>query len=89
MARAGIQHSLPQLIVAGSYLCDDPPLPGKARNRAEMLDSSGGRLWTQDKMHRYVFTVEHQEQGEHVLCTPARDLEENIGIAPRLLQVRH
>jgi predicted amidohydrolase len=86
--RAGIHHPLPQLIVAGSYLCDDPHLPGKPRNRAVMLDSSGVRLWTQDKMHPYVFTVEHQELAEHVLCTPARNLEENIGTAPRLLQVR-
>jgi hypothetical protein len=86
--RANHPGGLPYVIMAGSHLFDERGADRSIRNRAVVLDSSGTKLWHQDKLHRYLFTVGHQLSGGWNLCKPPRDLEEGIHVAPRKLVIR-
>src|SRR5262249_9580328 len=60
--RAKRKSSKPRLLLAASYLWEDPATAGataapRVRNHAVVLDGAGLEVWHQNKMHAYDFKV--------------------------------
>ncbi|HEY5758849.1 MAG TPA: hypothetical protein VIU34_23640 [Steroidobacter sp.] len=74
----------PRLVITGTFLQPDPE-KGGVRNRAHAIDCDGGVLWSQDKMHQYKFTAEHQREASCKLAS--KDLIEDIDVSNRCLVI--